>query len=109
MKTTFAVSDKSYDAEVRALGRTEEEKKQKFELYEVEVHGPDEGSAKGLLKLTPEALTAARDRADEEGGSAEEWLARGCARALAAEVVIRKLTSDFSFVVDHRWIAGASR
>lgn len=103
-KATFQVSDKSYSAEIHQVEKPEGEK---FEICEVTVQSPDEGPVRGLLKLTPEALLMADQRAEEEGGVAQDWLARGCARALAAEVVIRKLKSDFSFVVDHRWIAVA--
>jgi hypothetical protein len=101
MKTTFEVSSQSYDAEIHQVEKPEGEK---FEVFEVAVRGPDQGLTQGTLKLTEEALDTAARKAKDEGGSAEEWLARGCGRALAAEVVIRKLSPDFSFVVDYRWI-----
>lgn len=104
MKATFEVSSKFYNAEIRLVEKPAGEK---FEICEVTVRGPDEGRVQGILKLTQDALDVADQRAAEEGGSAQDWLARGCARALAAEVVIRKLKSDFTFWVDHRWVAGA--
>ena len=103
-KTTFEVSGKSYNAEIQQVEKPEGEK---FEICEVTVHGPDEGPVQGILKLTQDALVMADQRAVEEGGTAPDWLARGCARALAAEVVIRNLKSNFAFVVDHRWVAVA--
>ncbi len=101
MKADFQVRDKQYQAEIRPGGKTEDEK---FELYSVAVGSQDEGAVEGTLKITPQAIELAGERATKEGGSAEEWLARGCARSLAAEVLIRNLTPEFSFIVDHRWI-----
>lgn len=101
MKAEFQVRDRRYQAEIRPEGKTEDEK---FQLYAVSVGGQDAGPVEGTLKITPQAIELAGTRASKEGGSSEEWLARGCARSLAAEVLIRQLKPEFTFVVDHRWI-----
>jgi hypothetical protein len=101
MTADFQVRDKRYHAEIRPGDKTEDEK---FQLYSVAVGGQNAGAVEGTLKVTPQALELAGKRASQEGGSAEDWLARGCAKSLAAEVLIRKLKPQFSFIVDHRWI-----
>lgn len=101
MKAAFQVRDKQYQAEISAGAKSEDEK---FQLYSVSVGGQEGGAVQGTLKITPQAIELADTRASKEGGSGEEWLARGCARSLAAEVLIRKLKPDFSFIVDHRWV-----
>ena len=102
MKTTFEVSSDSYEVDITHVGKPEGEK---FETYEVTVRGPESSSVQGTLKLTDTALALADEKAKDESETAEEWIARGCARSLASEVLIRKLQPEFSFVVDHRWIA----
>jgi hypothetical protein len=101
MRTRFDVHGKSYEADIKRLEKREDEK---FEICRASVCGPDGESVVGTLKLTDTAIALAEERASEQGGSTEEWLGRGCSRSLAAELVIRPLTADFSFVVDHRWI-----
>ena len=109
MKASFKVREEEYQADIRpadtpASPDSPDSKDEKFKLYSVAVRGQGEQSVDGLLKLTSRAIEVADERATKEGGSAEEFLARGCARSLAAEVLIRKLKPEFSFVVDHRWI-----
>ena len=101
MKAGFQVRDKQYQAEISAGEKSDDEK---FQLYSVSVDGQEGGAVQGTLKITPRAIEVADARASKEGGSAEEWLARGCARSLAAEVLIRRLKPEFSFIVDHRWV-----
>jgi hypothetical protein len=101
MRADFEVRGKEYQAEIRPGEKSEDEK---FQLYSVAVGGQGAGAVEGTLKVTPQALEVAGQRASQEGGSAEDWLARGCAKSLAAEVLIRKLKPQFSFVVDYRWI-----
>lgn len=103
MKASFKVREEEYQAEIRPAD-TPASEDEKFKLYSVAVGGPGEGAVEGTLKLTLRAIEVAGERAATEGGSAEELLALGCARSLAAEVLIRKLKPEFSFVVDHRWI-----
>ena len=100
MRASFKVREEEYQADIRPAD-TEDEK---FRLYSVAVGSQGEQPVEGTLKLTPRAIEVADELAATEGGSAEELLARGCARSLAAEVLIRKLKPEFSFVVDHRWI-----
>jgi hypothetical protein len=101
MRASFKVRDREYQADIRPTDKAEDEK---FKLYSVAVESQETAPVEGILKLTPGAIEVAGERASKEGGSADEWLARGCARSLAAEVLIRKLRPEFSFVVDHRWI-----
>ncbi len=109
MKASFKVREEEYQADIRPADSPDspdspDSKDEKFKLYSVAVRGQGEQSVDGLLKLTSRAIEVADERASKEGRSAEEFLARGCARSLAAEVLIRKLKPEFSFVVDHRWI-----
>jgi hypothetical protein len=101
MKTTFEVRSDSYEADITHVGKPEGEK---FAIYEATVQGPESSSVKGTLKLTDTALALAAEKAKDQGETAEKWVARGCARSLASEALIRKLQPEFSFVVDHRWI-----
>lgn len=100
-KASFTVRDKVYNAVIHRGAQPEGEK---FEMYQATVSDPEGIDIKGTLKLTGTATLLAEQRAKEEGGTPEEWVARGCGRSLAAEVLIRKLKPDFTFVVDHRWI-----
>ncbi|MFQ5791614.1 MAG: hypothetical protein ACE5JI_14170 [Acidobacteriota bacterium] len=101
MKTNFRVRDRQYHVEISLSGRPEGEK---FDFYRVSVAGQKGGPVQGTLKLTENAIASATERASKDGGSAEDWVAHGCGRALASEVLIRELRPDFSFVVDHRWV-----
>ncbi len=100
MKTTFEVRSESYEVDFAHVGKPEGEK---FEIYEATVHGPVSSPVKGTLKLTDAAIALADEKAKDQGKTAEEWIARGCARSLASETLIRNLQPEFSFVLDHRW------
>jgi hypothetical protein len=95
MKTTVRVREQQFELALAKMERAEEDK---FQPYEATVSGQRGGTVKGQFKLTDSALERAKEEPSEE-----EALARACGRSLAAEVVIRKLKPDFSFVVDHRW------
>jgi hypothetical protein len=101
MRTSFEVRDRVYDIEI---ARGERPEGDKFEIYRAALRDADGALVNGTLKLTETAILLAEEKAGEEGGTPEEWLARGCARSLAAEILIRKPMPDFSFVIDHRWI-----
>ena len=101
MKASFKVRDQSYQVELVKKNRGEEDK---FNPFEATVSGQKEGPVKGTLQLTDSALEAAGSKAQQSGGSADEMLATACGRSLAAEVLIRELKPEFSFVVDHRWL-----
>jgi hypothetical protein len=102
MRTSFEVRNKSYEADINPIQKPESEK---FEICEASVRTPDGRLITGILKLTETAVALAEEKAGERGGSVEEWLSHGCISSLAAELVIRPLKPDFTFVVDHRWIA----
>jgi hypothetical protein len=101
MKTRFVVRDTSYEADIR---RSEKPEGESHEIVSASVLCPDGLEVKGSLKITGTALALAEERASREGGTTEEWLVRGCVRSLTAELVLRQLKQDFSFVIDHRWI-----
>jgi hypothetical protein len=101
MKSTFTVRNKQYDL---SLEKRDPGEADKFHPYTATVSGGNGGPIRGTLQFTPAALEAARKKAAERGGSADELLASAGARSLAGEVLIRKLKADFSFIVDHRWV-----
>jgi hypothetical protein len=102
MKSKFKVRDREYEIvlEKRAKGEAD-----KFEPYTATISGQPGGSVQGTLQITPETVAAAEKKAQGGGASALDLLAQASGRSLAAEVVIRKLKPDFSFVVDHRWLS----
>jgi hypothetical protein len=102
MKSKFRVRDREYEVvlEKRAKGEAD-----KFEPYGATVSGQPGGSVAGTLQFTPETIAAAEKKAAGKGESLGDLLARASGRSLAAEVVIRKLKPEFSFVIDHRWLA----
>jgi hypothetical protein len=98
MRTTFTVRNKKYEL---SLEKREPAEGEKNHPYAATVTGENGGPVKGTLQFTPAALEAAQ----KKGASADEHLAAAGAKSLAAEVLIRKLKADFSFVVDHRFVA----
>ncbi len=102
MKSTFKVQDREYQV---VLEKRERGEGDKFNPFAATVAGQAAGPVSGTLQLTDSALEAAEQKAASEGTSAGELLARACGRSLASEVLIRKLNPEFSFVVDHRWLA----
>jgi hypothetical protein len=101
MKTKFKVREREYEVDVERRLKGESDK---LEPFTATVSGQPGGPVKGTMQFTPEAVEAAEKKAASDGTSFEELCARASARSLAAEVLIRKLKPDFSFVVDHRWI-----
>ena len=101
MRTSFEVRNRAYDVEIVPGEKTEGDQ---FEIYQVALRDAEGAQVNGTLKLTATAVLLAEQKAREEGGTLEERLARGCGRSLAAEILIRKPKSDFSLVIDHRWI-----
>ena len=104
MESTFRVRDRDYQVILEKCVRVEGEK---FNPFNATVAGQAAGLVSGTLQLTDSALEAAERQAASEGASVSELLARACGRSLASEVLLRKLDPEFSFVVDHRWLAPA--
>jgi hypothetical protein len=102
MRTTFTVRDKKYEV---VLEKREPGEGEKNHPYTATVSGPDGSSVRGTLLFTPGALAEAPKIAAAKGSSVDELLASAGARALVAEIVVRKLKPDFSFIVDHRWLS----
>lgn len=102
MRSKFNVGNREYEVVLEKRPRAEGDK---FEPYGATVSGQPGGPVSGTLKLTPELVAAAEKKASESGTSSGDLLAQAGGRALAAEVLIRKLKPDFSFIVDHRWLA----
>jgi hypothetical protein len=101
MRTNFKVRDKEYEVSLEKRERGEGDK---FIPYSAAVSGQNEGTVKGTIQLTPQALEAAQKKSAEGSTSVDDLVASASGRALAAEVLIRKLKPDFSFVVDYRWL-----
>jgi len=101
MRTSFEVRNRAYDIEIVPGEKSEGDK---FEIYRVALRDGEGAQVNGTLKLTEAAIVLAEQKANEEGGTPEDWLARGCGRSLAAEILIRQPQPDFSLVIDHRWI-----
>jgi hypothetical protein len=105
MRTTFTVRNRKYDL---VLEKREPGEGEKNHPYTATVSGENGGPVRGTLQFTPGAIEAAQKRATEKGekgDSVDSLLTSGGAKSLAAEVLIRKLKADFSFIVDHRWVA----
>jgi hypothetical protein len=101
MRTTFTVRNRKYEL---ALEKREPGEGEKNHPYTATVSGQNGGSVRGTLQLTPGALEAAQKIVAAKGVSMDDLLVSAGARALAAEVLIRKLKPEFSFIVDHRWL-----
>jgi hypothetical protein len=102
MRTTFTVRDRKYEL---VLEKREPGEGEKYHPYTATVSGQNGSPVKGTLQFTPGALEAAQKMAAEKRLSVDDLLAGAGARALAAEVLVRKLKPDFSFIVDHRWLS----
>jgi len=101
MQSKFTV--KSHEYEV-ALEKSERGEEDKFNPYRATVTGQPDGPVQGTCQITDAALEAADKSATSGGATAGDRLADACGKSLAAELVIRKLKPDFSFVVDYRWL-----
>lgn len=102
MRTTFTVRNRKYEL---ILEKREPGEGEKNHPYTATVSGQNATPVRGTLQLTPGALEAAQKIAAAKSVSVDDLLAPAGARALAAEVLVRKLKPDFSFVVDHRWLS----
>jgi hypothetical protein len=103
-RTSFTVRMKKYEL---ALEKREAAEGEKYVPYTVTVRvdgSEKNGTVRGTLQFTPAAIEAAQKRSAQKGGSPEDLLAAAAARSLSAEIIVRKLKPDFSFVVDHRWL-----
>lgn len=102
MRTTFTVRSRKYEL---VLEKREPGEGEKNHPYTASVSGQNGSPVRGTLQFTPGALDAAQKMAAAKGLSIDDLMASAGARALAAEVVVRKVKPDFSFVVDHRWLS----
>jgi len=102
MRTTFTVRSKKYEL---VLEKREPGEGEKNHPYTATASGENGSPVRGTLQFTPGALDAAPKLAAAKGVSFDDLLASAGGRALAAEVLIRKLKPDFSLVVDHRWLS----
>jgi hypothetical protein len=101
MRATFTVRNKKYEL---VLEKREPGEGEKNHPYTATLSAQNGSPVRGTLQLTPGALEAAQKIAAAKGVSIDDLLASAGARSLAAELLIRGLKSDFSFVVDHRWL-----
>jgi hypothetical protein len=102
MRTTFTVRNRKYEL---VLEKREPGEGEKNHPYTASVSGQNGSPVRGTLQFTPGALDAAQKMAAAKGVSIDDLMASAGARALAAEVLVRKVKPDFSFVVDHRWLS----
>ncbi len=102
MRTTFTVRNRKYEL---VLEKREPGEGEKNHPYTATVSGQNGSPIRGTLQFTPGALDAAPKVASAKGSSVDDLLASAGARSLAAEVLIRKLKPDFSFIVDHRFLS----
>ena len=102
MRTTFTVRNRKYEL---VLEKREPGEGEKNHPFTASVSGQNGSPVRGTLQFTPGALDAAQKMAAAKGLSIDDLMASAGARALAAEVVVRKVKPDFSFVVDHRWLS----
>ena len=102
MRTTFTVRNRKYEL---VLEKREPGEGEKNHPYAASVSGQNGSPVRGTLQFTPGALGAAQKMAAAKGVSIDDLLASAGGRALAAEVLVRKVKPDFSFVVDHRWLS----
>jgi hypothetical protein len=101
MRTTFTVRNRKYELVLEKRQPGEGEKNHPFTAS---VSGQNGSPVRGTLQFTPGALDSGQKMAAAKGVSIDDLLASAGGRALTAEVLIRKLKPDFSFVVDHRWL-----
>ncbi len=102
MRTTFTVRNRKYEL---VLEKREPGEGEKNHPYTATVSGQNGSPVRGTLQFTAGALDAAQKMAAAKSGSIDDLLASAGGRALAAEVLVRKLKTDFSFIVDHRWLS----
>ena len=95
MQTSFTVHGKTYQASFEKSAKGEEDK---FQPFRATVSGPGTSVA-GTLQITDSLLAIA--------DTDPSRFADACGRSLASELYIRELEPDFSFVVDHRWVAAS--
>ena len=101
MRTTFTVRNQKYEL---SLEKREPAEGEKNHPHTATVSGPN-GTVRGTLNFTQGSLDAAQKMAEAKGPSVDDLLVAAAGRSLAAEVLIRKLKPDFSFIVDHRWLS----
>ena len=101
MKATFSVQEHEYQI---ALEKKERAEGDKFNPFGATVTGQPGGAVAGTCQITDSLLEAAGEKAGSGAAAEGDLLAQACGRSLAAELVIRKLKPEFSFVVDHRWL-----
>jgi hypothetical protein len=101
MRTTFTVRNRKYEL---VLEKREPGEGEKNHPYTATVSGQNGSPVRGALQFTPGALDAGQKMGAAKGVSIDDLLASAGGRALAAEVLIRKLKPDFSLVVDQRWL-----
>ncbi len=94
--------DRKYEL---VLEKREPGEGEKNHPFTAAVSGQNGSPVRGTLQYTAGALDAAQKMAAAKGVSVDDLLASAGARALAAEVLVRKLKADFSFIVDHRWLS----
>jgi hypothetical protein len=101
MRTTFTVRNRKYELvlEKREPGEERKTTRHRFGVGSERKPGP------GHPSIHSGSSRAAPKIGRGEGRFLDDLLASAGARALAAEILIRNLKPDFSFIVDHRWLS----
>ncbi len=98
MNLSFVGGGAKWTGTARIAEKGEKDKHQPWDV----LVSPDGGDqVEGVFLVTDLAASSAAD-----GGDADERLAQAFGRALTSELQMRRLSSGFRFVVDHRWVVG---
>ncbi len=81
-------------------GIAEKGETDKHQPYRVVVRPEGGDEVEGHFLVTDLAIEAA------SGGDSDARLATAFGKALVAELAMRRLSSGFRFVLDHRWVTG---
>jgi hypothetical protein len=98
MKKEFRFLDKSYSLEMGDSNSSDGD----FEKCDGRVYD-GKLQYQGVFKLTKIAWEKASQKAQEKEKPLDEILVTGCIEVLKAELYIRNISDEFSYVTDHRF------
>lgn len=98
MKKVFDFFGQAYALEMDGSAEAEGD----FQLFKAVVTRTGE-TRKGVFKLTKSAWEAVNRKAQESQRPLDENLVEGCVDAIKAELYIRPLPDEFSYLLDHRY------
>ena len=101
MKKEFSFLEKSYSLEMDGSNDSDGD----FEKCSGRVCG-EKSQYQGVFKLTKIAWETVSQKAQKKEKSLDEVLVGGCIEVLKAELYIRDISDEFSYVTDHRFFEG---